>query len=163
MIELDERDRALVAERMQARATLEGPQEGDFIRCTDGAYLRIAYAWEGGPAQTEDGRGSYHLCRSGHCSMSGSLNRGVMLSRLTWTAETREGSAWIFHHDVAGAGRGRDFVERFRVWSYDGPGCPVMRRILSKLREYWRKGQRIGQRVNRQRETYQGTYWRRGR
>lgn len=123
--EPDERDWEIIRDRLRARAARSEPLTGDFIRCADDVYLRIAYVWRGddwtGNAQTADGAGSYHLHESGGCSMSGSLDSGVPLERLTPMVETREGSAWIFHHGYAGADRGRYFTAEFRCWAYDGP------------------------------------------
>ncbi len=124
----DERDFAIIGERLKERAECAEPLTGDWIQFSDGVYLRIAYCWrdgEGwsGPAQTEDGRGSYYLLTGGSCSMSGSLDPGVPLDALKRTDELRAGSAWIFHHDHAGAGRGRNFRADFRVWEYDGPSA----------------------------------------
>lgn len=119
---LDTVDEAIVADRLAKRAELVEPQTGDFIRFSDG-YGRIAYVWPD-QAQVECpkfGRGSYHLNESGGCSMSGALDPGVKLKRLTLADETREGQVWVFHHGFAGAGRGRDFSADFRVWAYNGP------------------------------------------
>lgn len=122
----DDHDFGIIRERLKMRATRCEPLAGDFICFTDGVYLRIAYCWSDGaewlgPAQTEDGSGSYYLQSGGSCSMSGSLDSGVPLERLSATDELREGSAWIFHRDSAGADRGRNFRADFRVWKYDGP------------------------------------------
>lgn len=122
---LDDRDTRIVTDRITAYwKRNDRPQTGDFIRFSDGVTLRIAYVWrdEGwtGNAQTEDGAGSYHLGEHG-LTMSGSLDDGVPVDKLKPTYETEIGSAWIFHHGHAGAGRGRSFRVPFNVWAYDGP------------------------------------------
>jgi hypothetical protein len=124
---LDDRDAAIVAERMARLNARPGPRVGDFVHFADGVERRVSHYWQAEPdidgwragVQTSDG-GSWHLGSEG-CSFSGSLYPLVPLETLTQTEETREGSAWIFHHDYACAGNGVDFRVPFRVFECSRP------------------------------------------
>jgi len=103
----DERDWQIIRERVERMDALEGPRVGDFVIFVDGITRRISQLWdayeydgEHHPAtvQTSDG-GSWHLCRSGHVSFSGSLYTSIPQETLTLTDERRLGDIWIFHHD----------------------------------------------------------------
>jgi hypothetical protein len=120
---LDERDGATVAERMARLDERSGPRVGDFLRFANGVERRISHYWGAEPdvpgwragVQTSDG-GSWHLGEGG-CSFSGGLYPLVALDTLTDTGETRNGSAWIFHHGHRCAGGGVDFLAPFRVFT----------------------------------------------
>jgi hypothetical protein len=118
---LDERDQAIVDERMALVDVEPGPRVGDFVVFADGTERRISYAWPAGdtfPAsvQTSDlGAGRFYLGGAG-LSYSGGLHPGVIRDSLTDTGETREGNAWIFHHDQHRAHNGVDFKVPFRVF-----------------------------------------------
>lgn len=123
--QVDDRDRAIIAERLAALDKVAGPRVGDFIRVPDGRLTRIAYVWDLSPdddkvqtvgAYTEGG--SFYL-GAGYTSYSGGLWPGMPRSALRETDETRDGSVWIFHHDVWGAGRGVHTTVPFRVWASD--------------------------------------------
>ena len=118
--EYDDKDKAIVAERMAARAKLTGPRVGDFIRLPRlhpklPEWDRITHNW-GDHVQTGGISGSYYLCVGGGFSMSGGLDHGLASKDLIPSEDTREGSAWIFHHDYSGAGRGVYFDVPLRVW-----------------------------------------------
>lgn len=118
---LDERDQAIVNQRMAAVDAIAGPRVGDFVLFADGTERRISYAWPAGdtfPAsvQTSDlGAGRFYLGRFG-LSFSGGLHPGVIEDSLADTGETREGDAWIFHHDSHRADNGVEFKAPFRVY-----------------------------------------------
>ncbi|HVX32578.1 MAG TPA: hypothetical protein VHA80_05495 [Solirubrobacterales bacterium] len=128
---LDDRDRAIVDERMALLDARTGPRVGDFVVFADGTERRISYAWPAGdrwPAsmQTSDG-GRFYLGPSG-ASFSGSLHPGVSEETLTDTGETREGDAWIFHHDAHRAHNGVEFKAPFRVYRCSLPVDSAERR-----------------------------------
>lgn len=118
---LDERDQAIVDERMAAVDAIRGPRVGDFVGFADGTERRISYAWPAGDTwpesvQTSDlGAGRYYLSGAG-LSFSGGLHPGVSIETLTDTGEIREGDAWIFHHDSHRAHNGVEFKAPFRVY-----------------------------------------------
>lgn len=117
LYEIDDRDRAIIAERQAA--LLERPEDepraGDVVEFADGIVRRVSYVWSDG-VQSSDG-GSYYLGGSGHMSMSGSLYTTVPTETLTRVdGETREADAWMFHHDMPGAGRGVHFQVQVPVW-----------------------------------------------
>lgn len=119
----DERDDAILAERVAALDAVEGPRVGDFVRFNEGTVRRISYIWRDEHetafnVQTSDG-GSFYL-GNGYVSMSGSLYSGVKLDTLTLTDETRTGSVWFFHHDMAGQDRGVGARMTFRVFECSG-------------------------------------------
>jgi hypothetical protein len=124
MVEFDERDAAILAERRAAYDGIAGPRVGDFEVFADEVARRISYIWreEDGTvdsAQTSDG-GTYHLGK-GYVSMSGSLYSGVKPETLTLTDEQRNGAVWFFHHDCWGAGNGVDTTMPFRVFRCSEP------------------------------------------
>lgn len=118
---LDERDQAIVDQRMAAVARIPGPRVGDFVLFPDGMERRISYIWPAGDGwpgsvQTSElGDGRYYLGRAG-LDFSGSLHPGVSEETLTDTGATREGDAWIFHRDAHRAHNGVDFKAPFRVY-----------------------------------------------
>lgn len=114
MPDLDDRDRELIAARVEARHRLSEPLEGDWVEFADGISRRISYVWETS-VQSSIG-GSFHLAASGRMSHSGSLFTGAPLDTFTDSGELRDASAWIFHHDHRQAGNGVDTVVPVRVW-----------------------------------------------
>lgn len=115
--EIDERDQALLAQRIAAMDACPGPRVGDVVRFADGVTRRISYDWSewDGGLQTSDS-GSYHLSASGHVSMSGSLFGTVPAESLTESGETMQAPVWFFHHDQAKAHNGVDVMVAFRVF-----------------------------------------------
>jgi hypothetical protein len=117
---LDERDAAIVGERLALMDRVSGPRVGDWIRFADGTERRISHAyhvadgWDENAYQTSDG-GRWYLASFG-CSFSGSLYPSVG-GEFIDTGETRDGSAWFFHHDHRCAHNGVDFVAPFRVFT----------------------------------------------
>lgn len=111
---LDDRDRAILAERQGQLDAVVGPRVGDWVEFADGVSQRISYLWPD-DAQTSDG-GTYYLGR-GYVSMSGSLHRGVPIASLVATARTKPGSIWFFHHDYHTAGGGVEATIPFRVYT----------------------------------------------
>jgi hypothetical protein len=114
----DRQDEAIVAERMRNLNKQEGPRVGDWVTFADGTLRRISYDWGDG-VQTSD-YGSFHLGEYG-VSFSGGLYGTVPTDSLTLTQISRPGDVWIFHHDMAGAGRGVHFQPEFRVYSCNLP------------------------------------------
>jgi hypothetical protein len=115
---LDDRDEAIVEQRTAALDQRTGPRVGDFVLFSDGIERRISEA-SGDRVQTSDlsglFSGRFYLGRFG-CSFSGGLHPAIATSTLTDTGETREGSAWIFHHDQHRAHNGVDVRIPFRVF-----------------------------------------------
>lgn len=116
---------AILAERMAAYDTIEGPRVGDFVRFADGALARIAYLWPDDfqPTCERFGAASFYLGghmrdgRGAYVSHSGSLDPGVPRHTLTPTAELLDGSVWIFDQDIAGAHRDVRVTAPFRVFT----------------------------------------------
>jgi hypothetical protein len=119
---LDDRDQAIVDQRMRLMDTRPGPRVGDFVIFAHGVERRISYhwkddeGWDGGvqTSDTEDTMGFY-LGREG-MSFSGGLHSSVPVESLTLNEETRPGRAWIFHHDQHMAHNGVDFAVPLRVF-----------------------------------------------
>jgi hypothetical protein len=131
MLQVDEQDEKIIAERMTALDAVTGPRVGDWVHFANEVRWRISnvihYPADGDtPAvhkvQTSDG-GSYHL-GAGYVSMSGSLEDPVPVSSLTLTEQTKDARLWIFHHGLAGGDRGVDFTRPMRVYqcSLPAPG-----------------------------------------
>lgn len=126
----DERDAEHVATLMATFDERPCPRVGDYVIFADGVTRRCSYHWHDGDysrgewppkwdggMQTSDG-GSFHLGRFG-VSMSGGLYSTVPTDSLTLTAERRTGACWVFHHDMAGAGRAVTFYPEWRVYRCD--------------------------------------------
>jgi len=115
--ELDDRDRAILADRAGLFNARCGPRVGDYVDFADGITRRISHIWDIAPCtvQTSDG-GSWYLGK-GFCSFSGGLHPGIARETLTLTGEVREGSLWFFHHDYHTADNGVETTIPFRVYS----------------------------------------------
>jgi hypothetical protein len=113
---LDDRDQAILAERLANRDRLTGPRVGDVVRFADGVTRRFAHDHGELGLQTCI-EGSFHLHHSGHLDMSGSLDPCVKRDTLTDTGETAERSAWFFHHERAMAHNGVTVVIPVRVYA----------------------------------------------
>jgi hypothetical protein len=110
----DERDAAILAERIAQREARPGPRVGDFCIMPTGELLRFTLNWhelglqttyrsihpEGTPGYWDFAASeSFYFQDGGTLSYSGSLDDRVPLHRIEDTTERREGSAWFFHHD----------------------------------------------------------------
>lgn len=119
MTELDERDRAILAERVAMLNADRGIRVGDFVSFA-GMLRRVSHVYSerdwgsGWGVQTSDG-GSFYLGES-YCSFSGGLYPAVPGNTLTPTGEIRDGDVWFFHHDHATANGGVTASVAFRVW-----------------------------------------------
>lgn len=110
---LDERDQAILAERLTALDAIEGPRVGDVVRFADGVVRRISHHW-GDKVQTSD-HGSYYL-GNGYVSMSGSLFGSVPVESLEQEREEANAWVWFFHHDWHKARNGVDVEVPVRVF-----------------------------------------------
>jgi hypothetical protein len=122
---LDARDAEIVAERVALYALRKGPRVGDWVVFADGTIRRISYrwtdgtGWDGGTQTSDLGglcAGNYHLGKAG-VSFSGGLHPHVPTDTLTDSGQLHDATAWIFHHDHSGAGRGVYFPAPFRVYT----------------------------------------------
>lgn len=112
---LDEKDTAIVDKiKTEFAACVGRPRVGDFVILSDGRIHRCCHAWDDG-MQTTTG-GSFHIMRNGLVSYSGGLDPSKLWERFEDTGKTRIGRFWIFHHDLAGAGRGVDVNIPCRVY-----------------------------------------------
>ena len=113
---LDSRDQEILAVAFSSREKIEGPRIGDFVHFPSGELERFSHDWDDG-MQTSPG-GSFVLGSSGRASLScGGLNPVTPLNELIPTLALLPGSFWFFHHGVAGAGRGVNFIVPCRVFS----------------------------------------------
>ncbi len=105
--ELDEKDKGLLAERIEARAKVEGPAVGDWL-ITPAGLLRFTHDW-GDSIQTTVRPGydaSFYVTQCGHMSFSGSLASAIDKSLIEATEEMRDGACWFFSHEYAEASNG---------------------------------------------------------
>jgi hypothetical protein len=121
--EIDERDREMIARRMEALDAIPGPRVGDFVEFPGNITRRISYIWTSEPETVQTSTGGSYYLGDGYVSMSGSLYAGVPLGTLTDTGQVRDGAVWVFHHDWAAAHNGVDTRVPFRVFrcSADAP------------------------------------------
>jgi hypothetical protein len=113
---VDDRDQAMINARHAEFLDRPGdePRVGDIVVFRDGTHRRIAYVWPNGVQTGWDG-GTYYL-GNGYMSMSGSLHGSVPPASLVNTGRRAHATAWVFHHDIRGAGRGVDFEVTVPVW-----------------------------------------------
>lgn len=115
---LDERNAAILDNRVEALLEITRPMVGDFAMMPDGAVKRISHIWDFGDGttsiQTSKG-GSFYL-GDGYVSFSGGLDPGIDGNRFRDLGYRQHGSCWFFRDDFWGAGRGLDVVAPFRVW-----------------------------------------------
>lgn len=103
---LDERDRAILAERQAAWNERTGPRVGDFVRFPDGSMARFTHDWgESIQISCTKYGGSFYLGH-GYASYSGGLEPGIKKEFLVETNETEIGRFWFFHRDWAEAHNG---------------------------------------------------------
>jgi hypothetical protein len=119
---LDAIDQEIIRKLIIARDQNGEPRIGDYVRFSTGELERFSHDWGDG-LQTSAG-GSFFLCNNGGASFSGGLNPCTSADKLEQTDAELPGSFWIFHHNVAGAGRGVHFKIPCRVYlttaSYEG-------------------------------------------
>lgn len=119
---LDEIDKAILQDRITARARINGPAVGDYILFPTGELERFSHDWVDG-LQTSPG-GSFYLFNTGSASFSGGLNPSTPRDAMQLTDTKLPGEFWFFHHDRAGAGRGVYFTIECRLFkttaNYDG-------------------------------------------
>ena len=114
MKNLDEKDQAIVLAILARRKNITTPKVGDWV----GSSHRIA-SISGDKIQLSNGKfgWSFHLYKDGLGDFSGGLEPPIQSNTLADNGETREGSFWIFHHNVVGAHRGVHFKIPVSVWS----------------------------------------------
>lgn len=117
---LDDRNREIVAAALklywEPSRYAAYPQVGDFV-LTDPASRRLARIAYVHPDSIQVARGgSFHLCRDGTASYSGGLLPADRRPLQLLPYDARPGLFWIFHHNLAGAGRGVEFEADRRVW-----------------------------------------------
>jgi hypothetical protein len=112
-ITFDECEKAIIALRVAAFDSTEGPCVGECVRFADGVMRRISYVWPD-RVQISDS-GSFCLGED-YASVSESLYPSVPTATLTLTEETREASAWFFNHDWWTAPKDIYVTLPVRVW-----------------------------------------------
>lgn len=117
--EFDDKDKAILADRVAAWDAKQGPRVGDFVHMLDGTLRRFTHD-HGNDIQTT-GKGQFAADVSfyfgvGYMSFLGTLDRAIPKASLEQTDETAFGGAWFFHHDQAGAHCGVYFTVNCRVY-----------------------------------------------
>jgi hypothetical protein len=113
----DDKDAAMAREYLDVWNTRKGPRVGDWVKMLDGTERRFTHDW-GNDIQTTCGSGdsgSFYFGK-GFMSFSGGLDRAIDKAAIVETEEARPGSAWFFHHNRSGAGRGVYFTVPCRVF-----------------------------------------------
>lgn len=105
MFTFDERDAAIVAERVVKWNARAGPRVGDFVKLKDGSFRRFAHDWGEDIQPTHAQYGGTFYLGAGGCEHSGGLDQAIPKASLKATGEEKEGRIWIFHHDQWGGGR----------------------------------------------------------
>jgi hypothetical protein len=116
----DEKDQAILDQRIATWDKRSGPRVGDFVEMPDGALLRFTHDW-GSDIQTTcrkmSGDVSFYF-GNGYMSFSGSLDPAICKSKLTQVASTMPGNVWFFHHNERRAHNGVYFKIPCRVYRY---------------------------------------------
>lgn len=126
----DRRDEDNLSRAMRAAGALAlrpGVREGDFVTTDDGRVRRVGHVHDAHEAtryhpamparvQLTDG-GRFHLTESGMADYSGGFAGSVDVAHLVDTGETRQGSAWIWHHGRPAAGGSVSVLVPFRVFA----------------------------------------------
>lgn len=123
--QFDELDAQILQARIAEWQRVEGPRVGDFVKLRDGSLRRFTHDW-GADIQTTCG--DSHPCAADQryyfggsfMEFSGSLDSAIPKHALHDTGETREGSAWFFHHDHRQAHNGVSVVVPCRVYEVQG-------------------------------------------
>jgi len=116
MSELDDKDKAILAERQIGLDTKTYPKQGDWVKLPDGTYSRITHVFPT-VVQLDTGRsGRFYLGETGYCSYSGGLSSGVHAESLVRSDERKIGKVWFFHHNRSVAHNGLDAYAEFPVW-----------------------------------------------
>lgn len=92
----DERDAAMLAERIVALDKIPGFRVGDYVEFANGVTRRISHIWDDGP-QTSDS-GSYFLGKGLRRVLRRAVPAGDDLRNLSWdgvVGESREGYAVV--------------------------------------------------------------------
>lgn len=127
-ITFDDRDAALLQDRMRLRAELQGPHVGDWVWMHKlKQFRRFTHNWGDGIQTTHDwgngkcdGGGGFHIFKDGTCSYSGGLDRSIPKNQITGPIGYKQGMVWFFHHDWVGAHRGVWHYADFPIFEYHG-------------------------------------------
>lgn len=139
---------------------IPGPRVGDFLRLPRldprvPEVDRFTHDWDD-YVQTGGIGGSYYFGGT-FCSYSGGLDPGVVKADLVATDETRDGTCWFFDEDIAGAGRGIEFVIPFRVFDLrEGADLHGLRRCSTHYRLHYHEASAPAKHGNRWTLTYKG-------
>jgi hypothetical protein len=106
----------ILAERSASLDKKTGIRVGDYLKLSNGQYLRFSHDW-GDAVQTSKsvGDSSFYLGNEG-CSFSGSLYPAIEKAKITQIQETKLGSVWFFKNDYHTAHNGSSFEIPFRVF-----------------------------------------------
>lgn len=105
----------ILEERTKLFNKRPGVRVGDFLKLSNGKYLRFSHNW-GNKVQTSGvDKGSFYF-GNGYCEFSGSLYAPIDKSKLTQLDETAEGDIWIFNNNEICAHNGVYFKIKFRVF-----------------------------------------------
>lgn len=122
-LDLDDRDKALLAARVAAFDPTGGPRVGDFVEFIGGVTRQISYVWPGS-FQTEKA-GRFYL-GPGYMSFSGSLYGAVPTETLTLTDEACDAGGVVL------SSRPTESSQR-RVRTCSGAGVDVQRKSPSNV------------------------------
>lgn len=114
----DDKNKSILAQRIEAFDKKKGPRVGDFIYMKgEKEPRRFTYKWDDGLQTTNKGAGGSFYLGEGYISFSGGLDSIVPNEAIEEvTGETKEGRIWFFDHDLWGADRGIETNIRFRVF-----------------------------------------------
>jgi hypothetical protein len=105
----------ILERRVNALNEIKAIRVGDYVLHLSGKMDRVTHVWDD-TAQTGGGQGSYYLGERGYVSYSGSLDPGILLTKLVLTDELKKGTIWFFSRNHATAHNGVDFNINFRVY-----------------------------------------------
>ncbi len=106
----------ILADRAEKLNKKEGVRVGDFLKLSNGMYLRFSHDWDDSiQTSKESGDSSFYLSNTG-CSFSGGLYPSIDKSMIKETHEVKNGRIWFFKNDYATAHNSISFEISFRVY-----------------------------------------------
>lgn len=105
----------ILKERSELFNKIPGIRVGDYLKLSDGTYLRFSHDW-GDAIQTSNTYGGRFYLGDGYLSFSGGLHPAIDKHVLKEIQESKPGKIWFFKNDYAVAHNGIDFEIDFRVF-----------------------------------------------
>jgi len=118
-----DKNERILREREHAFNKRKGIREGDYIKEKNGNLTRVTYIWRDEndkPMLYQTGGNEYsrYYLGDGYLSYSGGLDHGYepKNTKFRKLPIKKYGSVWFFKDNISGAGRGVEYIIKFRVF-----------------------------------------------